>query len=71
MTLFLASVRDAAEAETALLANADIIDLKDPAQGALGAVDPETTRRVVDSDRRTRAGQRHHRRSADAARSDP
>jgi len=47
MTLFLASVRDAAEAETALLANADIIDLKDPAQGALGAVDLETTRRVV------------------------
>ena len=27
--------------------NADIIDLKDPAQGALGAVDPATTRRVV------------------------
>jgi len=48
MTLFLASVRDVAEAETALLARADIVDLKDPAQGALGAVDPETTRRVVD-----------------------
>ena len=48
MTLFLASVRDVAEAETALLAGADIIDLKDPAQGALGAVDPETTRSVVD-----------------------
>lgn len=48
MTLFLASVRDAAEAETALLARADIIDLKDPAQGALGAVDLETTRQVVD-----------------------
>ena len=44
MTLFLASVRDVAEAETALLAGADIIDLKDPAQGALGAVDLETTR---------------------------
>ena len=44
MTLFLASVRDVAEAETALLAGADIIDLKDPAQGALGAVDPATTR---------------------------
>ena len=43
MTLFLASVRDAAEAEIALLAGADIIDLKDPAQGALGAVDLETT----------------------------
>ena len=48
MTLFLASVRDVAEAETALLAGADIIDLKDPAQGALGAVDPATARSVVD-----------------------
>jgi dihydroneopterin aldolase len=38
MTVFLASVRDEAEAEIALLAQADIIDLKDPAQGALGAV---------------------------------
>jgi dihydroneopterin aldolase len=48
MTLFLASVRDVAEAETALLARADIIDLKDPPQGALGAVDLETARQVVD-----------------------
>lgn len=48
MTLFLASVRDAAEAETARLARADIIDLKDPERGALGAVAPETARRVVD-----------------------
>jgi dihydroneopterin aldolase len=47
MTLFLASVRDEAEAEIALLAHADIIDLKDPARGALGALDAETTRRVV------------------------
>jgi dihydroneopterin aldolase len=47
MTLFLASVRDEAEAEIALLAHADIIDLKDPAQGALGAVGAETVRRVV------------------------
>jgi dihydroneopterin aldolase len=37
-----------AEAETALIAGADIIDLKDPALGALGAVDLDTTRRVVD-----------------------
>jgi uncharacterized protein (UPF0264 family) len=42
MTLFLASVRDVAEAETALLAGADIVDRKIRA-GALGAVDPETT----------------------------
>jgi dihydroneopterin aldolase len=40
MTLFLASVRDAAEAEMALGAGADIIDLKDPGKGALGALDP-------------------------------
>jgi len=38
MTLFLASVRDAAEAEMALACGADIIDLKDPSRGALGAV---------------------------------
>jgi uncharacterized protein (UPF0264 family) len=49
MTLFLASVRDKAEAETALLARADIIDAKDPAQGALGAVDLATTRSIVNA----------------------
>jgi (5-formylfuran-3-yl)methyl phosphate synthase len=38
MTLFLASVRDAAEAELAIGAGADIIDLKDPDKGALGAL---------------------------------
>ena len=40
MALFLASVRNAAEAEMALGAGADIIDLKDPTQGALGALAP-------------------------------
>lgn len=40
MTLFLASVRDAAEAELALGAGADIIDLKDPSTGTLGALHP-------------------------------
>jgi len=35
----LVSVRSAAEAETALLAGADIIDAKDPSAGALGAVE--------------------------------
>jgi uncharacterized protein (UPF0264 family) len=39
MTRFLASVRDAVEAEVALRAGADIIDLKDPSNGALGALD--------------------------------
>jgi dihydroneopterin aldolase len=47
MTSFLASVRDAAEAEMALSAGADIVDLKDPASGALGAVDSVTCARVV------------------------
>lgn len=42
MTQFLASVRDAAEAEIVLGAGADIIDLKEPDRGALGAVDDET-----------------------------
>jgi dihydroneopterin aldolase len=41
MTLFLASVRDPAEVESALAAGADIVDLKDPSQGALGALDAE------------------------------
>jgi len=41
LTLFLASVRDAEEAELALHAGADIVDLKDPAQGALGALPPD------------------------------
>lgn len=40
MTHFLASVRNRAEAETVLAAGADIVDLKDPGKGALGAVDP-------------------------------
>jgi uncharacterized protein (UPF0264 family) len=38
MTLFLVSVRDAAEAELAIGAGADIVDLKDPAKGSLGAL---------------------------------
>jgi (5-formylfuran-3-yl)methyl phosphate synthase len=42
LTLFLASVRDAEEVELALGAGADIVDLKDPGQGALGALTPDT-----------------------------
>jgi (5-formylfuran-3-yl)methyl phosphate synthase len=41
MTLFLASVRDPAEADLALGAGVDIIDLKDPSHGALGALSPD------------------------------
>jgi dihydroneopterin aldolase len=47
MTRMLASVTGAEEAEIALQGGADIIDLKDPAQGALGAVAPEIVRGVV------------------------
>lgn len=38
MTAFLASVKNEQEAKLAYRAGADIIDLKDPAQGALGAL---------------------------------
>jgi dihydroneopterin aldolase len=41
MTLFLASVRDAAEARLAQAGGADIIDFKNPADGPLGALSPE------------------------------
>lgn len=44
MTQFLASVRNRAEAEAVLAAGADIVDLKDPDKGALGAVAPDTIR---------------------------
>jgi dihydroneopterin aldolase len=47
MTLMLASVTGPAEAELALEGGADIIDLKDPAAGALGAVSPEIVRETV------------------------
>jgi dihydroneopterin aldolase len=47
MTLFLASVRDAGEAELALGAGADVIDLKDPSQGALGALANDTVAACV------------------------
>jgi (5-formylfuran-3-yl)methyl phosphate synthase len=48
MTLMLASVADAAEAEIALVEGADIIDLKDPADAPLGAVAPAGVRSVVE-----------------------
>ena len=48
MTRMLASVTDAEEAETAIGAGADIIDLKDPGRGALGALPPERIRSLVD-----------------------
>lgn len=49
MTLMLASVASPAEAEAVCAGGADIIDLKDPANGALGALDPEAAAAVVRS----------------------
>lgn len=48
MTLMLASVRNRREAEVVLQAGADIIDLKDPARGALGPADISQIVDVVD-----------------------
>ncbi|QXX75380.1 (5-formylfuran-3-yl)methyl phosphate synthase [Methylovirgula sp. HY1] len=47
MTLMLASVADVAEAEIAIVEGADIVDLKDPFQGPLGALPIATIRDVV------------------------
>ncbi len=47
MTGMLASVSNLDEAIIALQENVDIIDLKDPAQGVLGAVTTETAQEVV------------------------
>src|SRR5271165_609043 len=47
MTLMLASVVDAAEAELALKGGADIIDFADPRRGALGSVPVETISAAV------------------------
>lgn len=47
MTGLLASVTSATEAELALDAGADIVDLKNPAAGALGALPAETIRDIV------------------------
>lgn len=50
MTGLLVSVRDADEALLALAGGADVIDIKEPGRGALGAADPEVwqeVRRVI------------------------
>ncbi len=47
MTLMLASVVDTAEAGIALIEGADILDLKDPTQPPLGALDLATVRAAV------------------------
>lgn len=47
MTRLLASVRSAAEARVAVAGGADLIDAKEPFNGALGALDPNTIREIV------------------------
>jgi len=47
MTRFLASVRDEREAALALAGGADLVDFKDPASGALGALPPDVIERGV------------------------
>ncbi len=47
MTLMLASAATPAEAELALSSGVDIIDLKDPAKGALGALEPAVVAEIV------------------------
>ena len=47
MTLFLASVVNEAEAKLAVAGGADLIDFKDPAKGALGALDARAVRQGV------------------------
>jgi dihydroneopterin aldolase len=47
MTLMLASVRGPEEAEAAVTLGADIVDLKDAARGALGALAPDVIRAAV------------------------
>ena len=47
MTKLLISVRDAAEAESALAGGADLIDIKEPTRGPLGPADTATIRAIV------------------------
>ena len=47
MTFFLASVTGPEEAEIAVRYGADIVDLKDPARGAFGAVDPSAVSATI------------------------
>lgn len=52
MTAMLASVTSLTEAYLAQAAGADIVDLKDPGQGALGALAYERIREIVEATRR-------------------
>ena len=46
MTGLLVSVRSAAEARAALLGGADLIDVKEPLRGSLGAADADRLREI-------------------------
>ncbi|APH59088.1 (5-formylfuran-3-yl)methyl phosphate synthase [Granulibacter bethesdensis] len=59
MTRMLTSVTGPEEAEVALAGGADIIDLKDPSIGALGAVSPDVVRHTVDAVARWDAAHNH------------
>lgn len=48
MTRLLVSVRNAAEARTALRVGVDLLDLKEPSRGSLGAVAPSVVGEVLD-----------------------
>jgi FolB domain-containing protein len=67
MTLMLASVATPGEAEAVSAGGADIIDLKNPSQGALGALDPSVAAEIV----RAIAGRRHVSATAGAAHPSP
>ena len=47
MTQLLVSVRDAAEARTAVEGGADLIDIKEPARGPLGAADVDVVEQII------------------------
>ena len=48
-TGLLVSVRSAAEALVAMAGGADLIDVKEPSRGSLGAVDPEVLSEICDA----------------------
>ena len=49
MTRLLISARSAAEAKIVASAGVDIVDIKEPLNGALGLASPDTLKEVVDS----------------------
>ena len=64
MTGMLASVRNLKEAEMVCRGGTDIVDIKEPRHGALGAVPLSTVHCIVDSLWGKMPDQRHHWRPA-------